>query len=206
MAKVSNINQRRQIRREAEDWIILLDRGEKFTDQDKESLRKWMARSPVHIQELKSANRFWQNQELTSLMVPVASSATSSFSITRMSAYAACLLLGAFLIWQTFFIYTSNGLYVTGIGQQQTVELDDGSVVELNTDTQLRVEYNSDHRNIRLLKGEAHFKVAKNREKPFRVYADNNFVEAVGTAFSVKKQGSLVDILVTEGRVCRNAH
>lgn len=201
MAKVSNINQRRQIRREAEDWIILLDRGEKFTDQDKASLREWMARSPVHIQELKSANRFWQNQELTCLMVPMASSATSSFSITRMSAYAACLLLGAFLIWQTFFIYTSNGLYVTGIGQQQTVELDDGSIVELNTDTQLRVEYNSDHRNIRLLKGEAHFKVAKNREKPFRVYADNNFVEAVGTAFSVKKQGSLVDILVTEGRV-----
>lgn len=200
MAKVADMNQRRLIRQEAEEWIIRLDRGGKFTDQDREALRQWMAQSPVHIKELKSANRFWQNQELTSLMVPVPESAAGS-RLPRFTAYAACLLLGAFLVWQTFFSYTSNGLYVTAVGQQDRIELDDGSIIELNTDTQLRVNYTDDHRNIRLLKGEAHFNVAKNREKPFRVYADHNFVEAVGTAFSVKKRGAIVDILVTEGRV-----
>lgn len=201
MAKVADINQRRLIRREAEDWIIRLDRGDAFTDEDREALRQWMTRSPIHVKELKAANRFWQNQELTSLMVPVSESAFEHSRVPRFAAYAACLLLGAFLVWQTFFAYTTNGLYVTGVGQQEKVELDDGSVVELNTDTQIRVEYDGDHRNIRLLKGEAHFSVAKDREKPFRVYADSNFVEAVGTAFSVKKWGDKVDILVTEGRV-----
>jgi len=49
--------------------------------------------------------------------------------------------------------------------------------------------------------GEAHFTVAKNPARPFRVYAGNGRVQAVGTAFSVYLKDNAIDVTVTEGEV-----
>ncbi len=46
---------------------------------------------------------------------------------------------------------SSNGFYATAVGQQQATTLDDGSVVLLNTNSQIKVDYNNNFRNIRLL-------------------------------------------------------
>jgi transmembrane sensor len=96
---------------------------------------------------------------------------------------------------------SSNGFYATAVGQQQSTTLADGSVVLLNTNSQIRVDYNNNFRNIRLLQGEAHFTVAKSATRPFRVYAGDGRVEAVGTAFSVYLKDNSVDVTVTEGKV-----
>jgi transmembrane sensor len=58
-----------------------------------------------------------------------------------------------------------------------------------------------------LLKGEAHFEVAKNPQRPFMVYAGEGMVWAVGTAFNVRYVGNqkqadnYIDVTVTEGTV-----
>ena len=96
---------------------------------------------------------------------------------------------------------SSNGLYATAVGQQQSTTLADGSVVLLNTNSQIKVDYNNEYRNIRLLQGEAHFTVAKNAARPLRVYAGNGRVQAVGTAFSVYLKDNTIDVTVTEGKV-----
>ncbi len=96
---------------------------------------------------------------------------------------------------------SSNGLYATAIGQQHSTTLADGSVVMLNTNSQIKVDYDNEYRNIRLLQGEAHFTVAKNAARPFRVYAGNGRVQAVGTAFSVYLKDNAIDVTVTEGEV-----
>ena len=95
----------------------------------------------------------------------------------------------------------SNGLYATAIGQQLTITLAEGSVVVLNTNSQIKVDYDQQYRDIRLLQGEAHFTVARNSERPFRVYAGVGRVQAVGTAFSVYLKDNAVNVTVTEGRV-----
>ena len=94
-----------------------------------------------------------------------------------------------------------DGHYATAIGQQRTVTLDDGSVARLNTNTRLSVEYDERYRDIRLQAGEVHFTVARNGDRPFRVYAGASRIQAVGTAFAVHIKDGDVDVLVTEGSV-----
>jgi transmembrane sensor len=79
--------------------------------------------------------------------------------------------------------------------------LADGSVVELNAGAQVDVQFTATERRVRLVRGEAHFEVAKNPERPFVVAAGPVAVRAVGTAFNVSLQQREVSVLVTEGKV-----
>jgi transmembrane sensor len=98
--------------------------------------------------------------------------------------------------------------YSTDIGEFHRVTLSDGSTIALNTDSEVRVRYSSHHRHVDLMRGEALFTVAKNKERPFDVEAGSTTVRAVGTAFSVRLHESganeRVDVVVSEGRVAIN--
>ena len=78
--------------------------------------------------------------------------------------------------------------------------LSDGSVVTLNTDTEIRVALTRTARTINL-DGEAFFEVAKDPARPFVVDVGNERVTAVGTKFSVRREGERVRVAVTEGHV-----
>lgn len=82
--------------------------------------------------------------------------------------------------------------------------LPDGSVVELKEGAAIDVAFTANSsapRRVNLLSGEAHFSVAKNKERPFIVAAGGIEVRAVGTAFSVDRSQTQVEVVVTEGRV-----
>ncbi|MGX4675639.1 FecR family protein [SAR92 clade bacterium H246] len=95
----------------------------------------------------------------------------------------------------------TNGLYVSAIGELHQQTLADGSVIQLNTDSQIQVDYSDNSRKIRLLRGEAHFDVSHNPDWPFEVYADQGMVKAVGTAFAVRLNPDSIKVVVNEGRV-----
>jgi transmembrane sensor len=83
--------------------------------------------------------------------------------------------------------------------------LQDGSSVVLNTDSEVRVKFTATHRQVKLLRGQALFKVAHSVERPFDVVAGGSTMRAVGTAFSVRVHGrTSVEVFVTEGRVALN--
>lgn len=90
----------------------------------------------------------------------------------------------------------------TTMGQQRTLTLSDGSTVQLNTDSEVAVAFTRQERTLRLIRGEAHFDVAPNTRRPFKVYAADGLVQAVGTAFTVRlRPDRLVEVTVEEGRV-----
>jgi transmembrane sensor len=92
--------------------------------------------------------------------------------------------------------------FETRVGDFSRIVLDDGSIIDLNTDSELRVRLGSDRREVRLLRGEGRFQVAHDPARPFVVRADDTDVRAVGTAFSVRLRDSAqIDVLVSEGRV-----
>lgn len=92
--------------------------------------------------------------------------------------------------------------YVTDIGQQKSVELDDGSRVILNTDSRIEIAFSAQHRDIRLVRGEAMFEVSQDGARPFRVYAGNGMVRAIGTAFTVYlRDADSVSVTVAHGAV-----
>jgi transmembrane sensor len=87
------------------------------------------------------------------------------------------------------------------IPRPERLTLADGSIVELNHDSKLEPAFVSAERRVRLVRGEAHFTVAKNPARPFVVEAGAVAVRAVGTAFDVRRGDAAVEVLVTEGRV-----
>ena len=89
----------------------------------------------------------------------------------------------------------------TAVGQQATVTLPDGSVVTLNTDTVVRTRSDADKRLVYLDKGQAFFKVAKDRRHPFVVNAAGRTVTALGTAFDVRVEGGALKVVLVEGKV-----
>jgi transmembrane sensor len=92
--------------------------------------------------------------------------------------------------------------YRTEIGGLSRVVLKDGSAVTLNTDSELRVHFTKERRQVELVRGEAQFQVAHDTQRPFEVAAAGRIVRAVGTAFDVRLgDGQSVEVMVTEGRV-----
>jgi transmembrane sensor len=135
--------------------------------------------------------------------MPAASRCKTSLDSRRVRffAIAASLLLvtvgiGVYMAWSP----TGDG-YRTPIGGIEQVPLRDGSHITLNTATQVHVELTPHERHIRLDAGEAFFEVAHDATRPFVVQVGNKRVIAVGTQFSVRRNGEDMLVLVTEGRV-----
>ncbi len=111
------------------------------------------------------------------------------------------LAASVFLIAVGIGFYFQRGMYATDIGEQRSVTLQDGSVIDLNARSRIRVRYGSDTRHIDLMEGQALFHVARDRARPFIVASGDTQVRAVGTAFDVNRKAAGVVVTVVEGRV-----
>jgi transmembrane sensor len=91
--------------------------------------------------------------------------------------------------------------FSTVVGGLEAVPLADGSRVTLNTDSELKVSLEPRERVVSLDRGEAYFEVAKDKSRPFIVNVGPKRVIAVGTQFSVRRDGDAIQVIVTEGTV-----
>lgn len=105
-----------------------------------------------------------------------------------------CICLGAWL-------HSTRNTYHTGIGEQRSITLDDGSIVELNAHSKVRIGFSDRLRRVELLSGQALFRVAKDHTRPFVVHAGTASVRAVGTQFDVNRKSNGTTVTVLEGRV-----
>jgi transmembrane sensor len=137
--------------------------------------------------------------------VPAASVPTRSRMTLRRkliaAATAAFTVLLATSLWRAYSPSVHSTRYTTNTGQQQTVVLPDGSIMELNTESSVRVDFSDGLRNIYLLGGEAIFDVRHNDAIPFRVHANGTLIEDLGTQFSVHQRPDATTISVIEGVV-----
>jgi transmembrane sensor len=109
-------------------------------------------------------------------------------------AMLCCAVLLSWFVW-------APERYQTEIGEQRSVLLDDGSIITLNTSSQIEVKYSDSRRFVRLVRGEALFKVARDPDRPFDVDTDNAVVRAVGTQFNVDRRAHRTTVSVVEGKV-----
>lgn len=91
--------------------------------------------------------------------------------------------------------------YRTSVGERLNVVLDDGSLVTLNTHSELKVEFTAAERKVVLTRGQVLFEVAKNAARPFVVEAQDRRFIAVGTAFDVRLDNHRVQLTMLEGKV-----
>jgi transmembrane sensor len=103
----------------------------------------------------------------------------------------------ALLAW----LHLRAPVYETPLGEQRSITLDDGSSVQLNALSAIRVGYSSEQRSVELVRGQALFEVAKDAGRPFIVASGTTRVRAVGTQFDVNRKGASTVVTVIEGRV-----
>jgi transmembrane sensor len=119
---------------------------------------------------------------------------------TRRLAIAASVLFAAAgsVAWH---VWETGPDYSTPVGGLSFVPMPDGSKVTLNTDSEIRVAVTEKERRVELRQGEAFFEVASDPSRAFVVTAGTKRVIAVGTAFSVRRNGDDIRVAITEGRV-----
>jgi transmembrane sensor len=119
----------------------------------------------------------------------------------RAAAAAAGIALAIAAAWQLSPYGYTPGQYITGIGEQRIVDLEDHSRITLDAATRLQVRYTKDARLIDLKQGQAQFSVAKDPTRPFKVVAGNQTIIAVGTVFTVEYVDRKIHVAMMEGRV-----
>jgi transmembrane sensor len=130
---------------------------------------------------------------------PVVPSVSRSKPRRRFAIVASLATAAAVLVVVSLMFWPQT--YVTGIGEQRSIVLADGSTVELNSRSKIRIRFSAERRGVELIEGQALFKVAKDHARPFVVDSDGTLVRAVGTQFDVyrKREGTIVTVV--EGRV-----
>ncbi|PCI51687.1 MAG: hypothetical protein COB49_01130 [Alphaproteobacteria bacterium] len=199
---------------EACAWIAQLETGD-MSQKDSEALREWIERSPRHFQEIRKFAQLSGDINILTDMAELIHTAAKerrevkgngSGNIVRQGRRFAlacvvivCLSIVGIVTWH----HSPQGPYLitTVVGGFEEITLSDGSIVKLNTNSQVEIDFDENQRRVRLLKGEAFFEVAHNKQRPFIVHAGDKFVRALGTAFSVRWTKGDLTVTVSEGRV-----
>ncbi|HEY0946845.1 MAG TPA: FecR domain-containing protein [Opitutaceae bacterium] len=126
-------------------------------------------------------------------------------ALQRVALAAAAALVLGFAAWWQWQPRTPGpapaALYATAHGSFERIDLADGSVLKLNSDSAVEVRFSERERRILLASGEAYFTVAHDAGRPFIVEAGGVAIRAVGTAFNVRIAEAAVELLVTDGKV-----
>lgn len=204
------MNTPRTTAEQAADWLVRRDRG--FTAAEQDDFHAWLATDPRHRAALAYEESTWRELDHLAEWRPEHGSEPNPDLLARprraprrplrwlVPLAAAAGLVVALNVFRP--VPSSAGdTEVTGASGYEQRVLSDGSVAELNRGAAIIVDYTAGERRVRLLRGEAHFTVAKNPARPFVVNAGGIAARAVGTAFHVRLDGAAVEVLVTEGRV-----
>lgn len=91
--------------------------------------------------------------------------------------------------------------FTTAPSEHRSFSLADGSRIDLAGDSSLTATLRKGGRTVELLRGEAYFRVAHDKSRPFIVHTASLHVRAVGTSFDVRTSGDRVVVAVEEGMV-----
>lgn len=211
----------------AAHWLATLS-DESCSDVERQQFFEWLRSSTHHVDEFlrlstlarsTGKRELWPEQSIESLLADARASINvtaldiekpaSPLPRTRSSVIAwasaasvACVLaVAALVLTNTRMLEPLTGGYSTRIGEQRSITLEDGSVVELNSQSLLRTHFAEHLRAVELVEGEAIFRVTKDPERPFRVRTGATDIVAIGTAFNVNANETRTIITVLEGRV-----
>lgn len=212
----SNNFEEERIDSEAAEWMIKHDRSLSPVEQD--DFFQWLAKDPRHGEFFAKHRADWDQFDLLVEWRPehsekpnpdlLAQHSPKKTTWLRWSSYA---LATAAAIMMIFTVYRQNDISPEYSNESQTTYivsknyeyqiLEDGTELDMKDGAELLVKYTDETRLVQLLKGEVHFTVAKNPNRPFVVVVNDSEIIAVGTAFNIRVEEEVVDVLVTEGRV-----
>jgi transmembrane sensor len=212
-----------QIIDEAAEWFVEFSGGD-ATPEAKRAFDAWLRKSPEHVRVYLEMVPIWNDAaialpgDLTSAedLIALAGVAENvvvlpANPMVRRHRYglprkrwlaaavsAAVLMVGVCIVWLQWYRALT---YVTAVGEHRSLTLPDGSSVELNTHSRLRVDFTARARRVELIEGQALFRVARDPLRPFMVESGVTRIRAVGTQFDVYRKTGGTTVTVLEGKV-----
>ncbi len=191
---------------QAMDWLLALHAAPDDAGL-RHDLAAWRAADAAHDRAYSRAERVWR---VTGGLAPAAPVIAPDAPVVVALAprrrpalaygvaalLAACLIL-AILPWA---MLRAEADFLTGTGERRQLTLADGTVVDLNADSAVAVDYTADRRDLVLLAGEAFVTVGTDA-RPFRVRAKGMTVVDIGTAFDVGISDDSFAVAVEHGAV-----
>jgi len=204
-----------KMKEEGSLWLAKLDRG--LSLEEEALLKTWLAESTENKKYFFALAKQWDQLSVLSKMAGIipyeSKTSKGSFSFyAKAATFALVFLLGSFFFNGSNVINPVNDTintdlvfiqsYKTAVGEKSTIHLPDSSILTLNTDSLVKINFSQSTRAITLEKGEVHIKVAHNKARKLILSAGEKSFVAIGTAFNVRydKQSTL-ELIVTEGKV-----
>lgn len=182
------------------DWWVRLSAGE-LTCDEQAAFDLWIASDPVNAAAFNDVLRMCG--KLSALPRPARSnrarSASRRFWLAGAGVLAAASL--ALLVGFDDLYVCLRADYYVGAGAPKLVTLADGSHVQLDARSAIKVNYAANERRLTLIEGEAWFEVAPDPARPFVVEAAGATISALGTAFDVALEKARARVVVTQHRV-----
>jgi transmembrane sensor len=189
----------RELADQAAAWATRIDDGSVDPDTD-ERLCSWLNEDPRRRGALLRAEAALSFVDRSRALAGVIPRPTPRPLWVRRKLMVAGVALAVGIAGLAF-LTSGSRHYGTELGEIRQIPLPDGSVVSINTQSAVDVAMHSTLREVTLDRGEAWFKVAHDKKRPFVVSAGRIRVRAVGTAFSVRRHDDGAEVQVTEGVV-----
>ncbi|PZQ60622.1 MAG: iron dicitrate transport regulator FecR [Phenylobacterium zucineum] len=195
-------------REDAAAWVVRLEAAA-LCEAEALAFDSWLSDSPENALAFDSA--LLVSQTYVAAAAPVARAlsgrgaerarppAIGRRAVVGVGAMAAAAAVAVLVAPQLTVAQTET--YVTAKGERRTVELSDGSKIDLNGGTHLTVAFDREARHVTLEGGQAVFDVTHDARRPFFVAAGDRMVRVVGTQFDVRRLGGKVSVTVARGAV-----
>ncbi|HEU5077661.1 MAG TPA: FecR domain-containing protein [Opitutaceae bacterium] len=202
--------ERQAIEATAGVWLSLRDRG--MTPGETEAFVRWLQADTRHASVFEGLDQAWrQLDQLSASVLPNTRPNPDSLAprfrrrLAKTPVFSMAAAVALALVCAALWLQRPQKHFAeTAVGAFQKVDLPDGSVAQLNTDSAIDADMSGPERRVRVVRGEVHFSVHKDAVHPFVVTAEGIQVIAVGTAFNVRTEPKSVEVMVTEGKVRLN--
>src|SRR3569832_826529 len=159
-------------------WVIRASEGP-LSDAEQQELDTWLAGNSRHVGAYVRAQAIWVDVDRVAALgglsaAPVPPRRVWHWQPMALAASLCALMAGSYVGYDHF-----AGRISTARGEVRQVALDDGSIIFLNGDSTVQVRYSKDERQVILRGGEASFRVAHNKARPFIVTAEGVSVRAL---------------------------
>jgi transmembrane sensor len=194
------------IQSRAADWLLERREGA-WSDERQGELDAWLAESLAHRIAYWRLDAAWARADLLGAMrrpafQRAAEPRRRSWTLLLRAGAAVAAIAAILGVYQLIGpAKPSEKTYATAVGERERLTLADGSQIELNTDSQVRVRITPQNRMIWLDKGEVYFAVHHNERKPFVVMAGDHRITDIGTKFVVRRERAAFKLAVLEGVV-----
>ncbi|MCH2086300.1 MAG: FecR domain-containing protein [Pseudoalteromonas sp.] len=192
---------------QAANWCVLLN-SDNFTDADIQAHSQWLKADPENQKAYSELQALWREFDSTDnshfdskILNRVLDKDKPKSNHFAKSVVLSALFVGFGLIASHVGLTGISSDYYTLKGEQKTVELKDGSILTLNAQTQVDIEFSSKQRLIKLNQGEIHLVAKTNSSWPLVVETDNATATALGTQFTVKRHEQDTFVVVSESKV-----